>query len=42
MTRRIIITLKASEDIDELFAYIAQDNYDVALIFFDATRLTFS
>ncbi|GAB1540695.1 type II toxin-antitoxin system RelE/ParE family toxin [Scytonema sp. NUACC21] len=42
MTRRIIITPKASEDIDELFAYIAQDNYDAALKFFDAIRLTFS
>jgi toxin ParE1/3/4 len=42
MTRRIIITPKASGDIDELFAYIAQDNYDAALKFFDSTRLTFS
>lgn len=42
MTLRITITPKASEDIDELFAYIAQDNYDAALKFFDATRLTFS
>jgi toxin ParE1/3/4 len=40
--RRIIITPKASEDIDNLFAYIAQDNYDAALKFFDAARLTFS
>lgn len=42
MTRRIIITPQASQDIDELFAFIAQDNFDAALNFFDSTRLTFS
>lgn len=26
MTRRIIITPRANQDIDELFAFIAQDN----------------
>ena len=40
MTRRIIITPKASQDIDLLFAYIAQNNNEAALRFFDATRQT--
>jgi toxin ParE1/3/4 len=38
MTRRIIIRPKASADLDEKFAYIAQSNFDAALSFFDATR----
>ncbi|MBD2665483.1 hypothetical protein B6N60_04370 [Richelia sinica FACHB-800] len=42
MTRRIIIRPKASADLDEQFAYIAQSNLDAALSFFDATRQTFS
>lgn len=42
MTRRVIITPRANQDIDELFAFIAQDNFDAALRFFDSTRLTFS
>lgn len=42
MTRRIIITPKASSDIDEQFAYIAQNNFDAALRFFDAVRETFA
>jgi toxin ParE1/3/4 len=42
MTRHIIITPRASQDIDEHFAYIAQDNFDAALRFFDSARLTFS
>ncbi|GCL36348.1 MAG: type II toxin-antitoxin system RelE/ParE family toxin [Sphaerospermopsis kisseleviana] len=42
MTRRIIIRPKASADLDEQFAYIAQSNFDAALSFFDATRQTFS
>lgn len=40
MTRRILITLKASQDIDKFFEYIAQNNHDAALRFFDATRQT--
>ncbi len=40
MTRRILITPKASQDIDKLFEYIAQNNHDAALRFFDATRQT--
>ena len=40
MTRRILITPKASQDIDRLFAYIAQNNNEAALHFFDATRQT--
>jgi toxin ParE1/3/4 len=39
MTRRISITAKASQDIDRGFAYIAQNNNEAALRFFDATRL---
>ncbi len=42
MTKRIIITPKASLDIDEHFAYIAQQNPDAALHFFDAVRETFA
>ncbi|NMG09488.1 type II toxin-antitoxin system RelE/ParE family toxin [Brasilonema sp. UFV-L1] len=42
MTKRIIITPKASLDIDEHFAYIAQQNSDTALHFFDAVRETFA
>ena len=40
MTLRIFITPKASGDLDELFNYIAQNNPDAALRFFDATRKT--
>ncbi|MGJ5631779.1 type II toxin-antitoxin system RelE/ParE family toxin [Nostoc sp. CALU 1950] len=42
MTKRIVITPKASLDIDEYFAYIAQDNPDTALLFFDSVRETFA
>jgi toxin ParE1/3/4 len=40
MTKQIIITPKASLDIDEHFAYIAQSNQEAALKFFDSTRQT--
>ncbi|MBE9126228.1 MULTISPECIES: type II toxin-antitoxin system RelE/ParE family toxin [unclassified Coleofasciculus] len=40
MTKRIVITPRASQDIDEHFAYIAQNNSDTALRFFDAVRQT--
>ncbi|MGD1872956.1 MAG: type II toxin-antitoxin system RelE/ParE family toxin [Mastigocoleus sp.] len=40
MTLRIFITPKASVDIDNLFNYIAQNNTDAALKFFDVTRNT--
>ncbi|WP_017747469.1 type II toxin-antitoxin system RelE/ParE family toxin [Scytonema hofmannii] len=40
MTLRIFITPKANLDIDDLFNYIAQNNPDAALRFFDATRNT--
>lgn len=40
MTRRILITPKASQDIDRLFEYLAQNNNEAALRFFDATRQT--
>ncbi|MCC5606602.1 type II toxin-antitoxin system RelE/ParE family toxin [Nostoc sp. CHAB 5834] len=42
MTKRIVITPKASLDIDEYFAYIAQENPDTALLFFDSVRLVLS
>jgi toxin ParE1/3/4 len=42
MTRRIFITPKASLDLDELFAFIAQNNQDAALKFFDSARQTFT
>ncbi len=42
MTRQILIRPKASDDLDEQFAYIAIDNRDAALRFFDATRETIS
>ncbi|QLE58719.1 type II toxin-antitoxin system RelE/ParE family toxin [Nostoc sp. TCL26-01] len=42
MTKQIVITPKASLDIDDYFAYISQSNYDVALDFFDAVRETFA
>jgi len=42
MTRRIVIKPRASIDLDEHFAYIAANNFDVALRFFDAARQTFS
>jgi len=42
MTRRIIITPRADLDIDKLFTYIAQDNLDAAIRFFDSARMTFA
>lgn len=42
MTKRIFISPRASQDIDKHFAYIAENNLDVALRFFDATRQTFA
>jgi len=42
MTRRIVIRPRASVDLDEHFSYIAQNNFDAALGFFDAARQTFS
>lgn len=40
MTLRILITPKANLDLDDLCDYIAQNNPDAALRFFDATRQT--
>ena len=40
MTRSFLITPKASQDLDDLFDYIAQNHPDAALRFFDATRQT--
>ncbi|MDZ8053258.1 MAG: type II toxin-antitoxin system RelE/ParE family toxin [Aulosira sp. ZfuVER01] len=42
MTKRIVITPKASLDIDTCFADIAQENPDTALLFFDSVRETFA
>ena len=42
MKKCIVITPRASQDIDEQFAYIAQNNPDAALRFFDAVRHTFA
>ncbi|MDF5706819.1 MAG: type II toxin-antitoxin system RelE/ParE family toxin [Nostoc sp. S4] len=42
MTKGIVITPKASLDIDEHFAYIFQQNPDTALLFFDFIRETFA
>jgi toxin ParE1/3/4 len=40
MTKAITIRPKANIDLDDHFAYIAQDNLDMALNFFDAFRQT--
>lgn len=40
MTKKIVITPKASQDLDDCFAYISQDNPEIALQFFDSTRIT--
>ncbi|MBL1177541.1 type II toxin-antitoxin system RelE/ParE family toxin [Pantanalinema sp. GBBB05] len=40
MTQRIIIRPKASQDLDDHFAYMAENNLEVALRFFDSTRST--
>jgi toxin ParE1/3/4 len=40
MAKKIIITPKASQDLDDCFAYISEDNPEIALRFFDSTRLT--
>ena len=42
MTRRISITPKASQDLDDIYNFIAKNNSDIALRFFDAARQTFS
>ncbi len=38
ITKRIVITPKASLNIDEYFVYIAQENPDTALLFFDSVE----
>jgi toxin ParE1/3/4 len=40
MTKRIIFRPKASQDLDDQFAYIAEDDLEAAFRFFDAARLT--
>ena len=39
MAKKITITPKASQDLDDCFAYISQDNPEIALQFFDSTRI---
>ena len=38
MTKRVIIRPKASQDLDDHFAYIAENNFESALQFFDSAR----
>jgi toxin ParE1/3/4 len=40
MTKRIILRPKASQDVDDHFAYVAENNFEAALQFFDSARLT--
>jgi toxin ParE1/3/4 len=40
MTKRIFIRPQASQDLEDHFAYITQNNREAALKFFDAVRLT--
>jgi toxin ParE1/3/4 len=40
MTKKILITPKANQDLDDCFAYISQNNLEMALQFFDSTRIT--
>jgi toxin ParE1/3/4 len=40
MTKKIVITQKANQDLDDCFAYISQNNPETALQFFDSTRIT--
>lgn len=40
MTKRIIIKSKASQDLDDHFAYIAENNFEAALQFFDLAQST--
>jgi len=42
MTKRIVITPRASQDLDNYYTYITQNNPEAALRFFDATRQTFA
>ncbi|WP_416674099.1 type II toxin-antitoxin system RelE/ParE family toxin [Egbenema bharatensis] len=40
MTKRIIIRPKASQDLDDHFAYLDENNFEGALQFFDSARST--
>lgn len=42
MTRRILISPRASFDLDDHFAYIAENNFDAAVRFFGSARQTFA
>jgi toxin ParE1/3/4 len=38
MAQQIIVRPKASQDLDDHFAYIAENNFEAALQFFDSVR----
>jgi toxin ParE1/3/4 len=40
MTKRIIVRPRASQDLDNHFAYMAENNFEAALQFFDSARST--
>jgi toxin ParE1/3/4 len=40
MTKRIIIRPQASQDLEDHFAYMAENNFETALQFFDSARST--
>ena len=40
MTKRIVFRPKASQDLDDQFAFMAENNLEAAFRFFDAARLT--
>ncbi|MCL1471068.1 type II toxin-antitoxin system RelE/ParE family toxin [Argonema antarcticum] len=42
MTIKIIVKPKATLDLKNAFDYIAEDNFDIALRFFDSARQTFA
>ncbi|PSB57773.1 hypothetical protein C7B77_07175 [Chamaesiphon polymorphus CCALA 037] len=42
MSLRLQISPLASQDFDEIYTYISQNNPDAALRFFDAARETFA
>lgn len=41
MKKRVIISPKADEDVDDQFAYLAQDSLDIGVRFLGATRRAF-
>ncbi len=41
MKRRLLISPRANQDIDEQFAYLAEENFATAVQFYDAAFQTF-